>query len=99
MNTEYREHLINSVQSLICFEVEMFTNALNIQMSGEYKDLSEPFEMGDVVKFKLSQLKASDDINVLKMVECIEVTRAAILSMINLNNLSEEELELVDDPE
>jgi hypothetical protein len=91
---EYRDFILIAIQNLLVSERETFTSALNLQMSGEFKDVDEIFENGEVLRFDLAMLQASGDPNVLKLVSAIEVLRNTILDLMVENNISEEDMDM-----
>ncbi|AZI69663.1 hypothetical protein [Cloacibacterium normanense] len=88
----YRNHLIKSVQNLIETEQILFTNALNLCMFGELRDSDDAFEENDEFSFNLELLKSVDDLNVKKIVEIIESLQIKTEYLINVNKITETEL-------
>lgn len=89
---DYRSHLIKTTQNLIETEQILFTNALNLCMFGELSDVNDAFEKDDKFKFNLKLLKSVDDLNVKKIVEVIESLQNKIEYLINVNLITENEL-------
>ena len=88
----YRNHLIKSVQNLIETEQILFTNALNLCMFGDLCDSDDAFEENDEFSFNLELLKSVDDLNVKKIVEIIESLQIKTEYLINVNKITETEL-------
>lgn len=89
----YRSHLIKSVQNLIEIEQILFTNALNLCMFGELSNNDDAFEENDKFVFNLELLKSVDDLNVKKIVLVIESIQQKIKYLINVNVITENELQ------
>lgn len=62
-------------------------------MKGERKDLSDKFETGDVVPFKMEDLEAVNNQNVQKLVGLLNSIEATMHSLENLNGLNREDWE------
>ena len=90
---EYRDHLITAVHKLIEVEQILFTSALNLCMSGELEAINNSFEKDDNFTFNLELLKSVDDLNVKKIVEVIDLVNEKAEYIINVNKLTEEELD------
>lgn len=88
----YRDHLILSVQNLIETEQILFTAALNLSMFGELENLGDAFEKDDKFKFNLELLKTVEDLNVKNIVTIIESIQEKTEYLINVNILTENEL-------
>lgn len=84
----YRDFLIDALRTLTNCERELFTNALNILMSGELKNVDEVFEIGDSYTFEFNHLDATNDTNVKRLVDVIELLRTTIESIKNLNAIT-----------
>ena len=89
----YRNHLIKSVQNLIETEQILFTNALNLCMFGELIESDESFEENDEFTFNLELLKSVEDLNVKKIVSVIESIQEKTKYLINVNAITETELQ------
>ncbi len=90
---DYRNHLIKSVQNLIETEQILFTNALNLCMFGELSESDESFEENDEFTFNLELLKSVEDLNVKKIVSIIESIQEKTKYLINVNAITETELQ------
>lgn len=88
----YRSHLIKSAQNLIEIEQVLFTDALNLCMFGDLIDSDDAFDENDKFTFNLDLLKSVDDLNVQKIVEIIESIQYKTEYLINVNNLTQLEL-------
>lgn len=89
----YRNRLIQIVKILEETDIWLFDEAINIVMENELKETTEVHEIGDIVQFNLNVLLSSEDINVRKVAELIIKLGELKESLINLNKITEEELE------
>lgn len=92
ISKSYRDFLIEACNTLTNCEAELFTNALNLLMSGELKSVDEAFEIGDSYKFEFNHLDTSKDTNVKKLVDLIKLLNEAKESLKNLNSITDEEV-------
>lgn len=88
---EYRKKLIDAVQNLSDCKNEIFTSLINVAMLGEFKDIHEAFEVGDIYEFEIEQFKDSKDINVEKMVLLYEFMSETMESIMNINAIENPE--------
>ena len=93
MDKEYRDTLIEAVDYLIEVRENVFTNALNLAMVSEFKEINDVFEEGDEFNFNLKHLDKSSDFNVQKIVDLIENIETTVFSLININVIKNDELE------
>ena len=89
----YKQCIIETINKLNDSGTEVFSQALNLAMSGENKDLNDKFEAGDVVKFNMEDLESVNDANVQKLVGLLNSIEETMNSLADLNGLSEEDLE------
>lgn len=88
----YRKILIESVRNLLESEQILFTDALNLCMYGELKHLNDALDENKPFEFNLDLLKSVDDANVKKIVVLIESLKREADHLIEINNISENEL-------
>lgn len=89
----YRNRLIQIIKILEEADIALFDEAINIVMENELKEVTEVHEVGEIVNFNLNVLLSSKDINVQKVAELIQKIGELQESIINLNKITEEELE------
>lgn len=89
----YRKRLIEAYQNLLDFKNELFTNALNLAMAGELKEIDSAFEEGDTFTFTIEHLEDSKDINLQKLVEFLKQLDGLMGALSNINAIQEDELE------
>jgi len=94
MESIYREKVIKAVNHLIEAREIIFGQILNLAMSNEYKDLHEAFEEGEAFTFHLRHFEKMEDLNVQKMVELCRKTEEVTFSIMNLNGINDNEVNL-----
>lgn len=90
MTTEYRNELIKTVNSLNESKEALLLRIVNIAMEGDFKDIADTFENGDVYEFNIEQFKNSNDFNLNNMVLLYKTIEENIDTIINLNKLEDE---------
>ncbi len=89
----YQQSIIDTIQQLQEAGDQVFTQALNIAMNGERKDLNDRFEVGDEVRFYLEDLEAVNDPNVQHLVALLGRIQETMDSLRNINGLNENDEE------
>ena len=89
----YRYQLVTAYQNILNFKNELFTDALNIGMAGDMKEINEAFEEGDVFTFSIEHLENSNDVNLQKLVTLLKQMDDTLASLANLNAIQESELD------
>ena len=90
MTTEYRNELIKTVNSLNESKEALLLRIVNIAMEGDFKDIADTFENGDVYEFNIEQFKNSNDFNLNNMVLLYKTIEENIDTIINTNKLEDE---------
>lgn len=89
----YREFIIQTINTLVECDNQIFTEGLNLLMNNELKEIDEVFEEGDVFEFSINHLENSTDTNVQLILKTIKEIRQTINSLQNLNLIKDEEIE------
>lgn len=89
----YREFIIQTINTLVECDNQIFTEGLNLLMNYELKEIDEVFEEGDVFEFSINHLENSTDTNVQLILKTIKEIRQTINSLQNLNLIKDEEIE------
>ena len=89
----YREFIIQTINTLVECDNQIFTEGLNLLMNNELKQIEEVFEEGDVFEFSINHLENSTDTNVQLILKTIKEIRQTINSLQNLNLIKDEEIE------
>lgn len=90
----YREQIILSVNNLIEAREIIFEQIVNLAMSNEFKKTHETFEEGESYTFSLKHFERMEDINVQKLVKLCKTTEKTIYTILNINGISEKEVNL-----
>lgn len=83
--TDYREHLLETVALMQDFGQRLFTSIINIALSGELKD--EELNEGLIFSLKEDDLRDLDDQNINSIIRVLDVIGIVQTKLINLNSL------------
>ena len=84
---DYKETLKDAVIALHQAENEIFTATVNVAFSGEYKDISEVHDEGEIVNMEMEFFESSDDVNVKTLAELVKRIFEVKNTLMNLNVL------------
>ncbi len=90
----YKQCIIDTINKLKEGGDDVFTQAINLAMKGERKDLNDRFETGDEVRFYMEDLESVSDPNVQKLVALLDRIEETMQSLANINALNNEDLDL-----
>ena len=90
----YRNQLIQTIKELIKIREEIFSQILNLSMSGELIDYDKVFDIGEVYDFDIKHFEDSKDFNVVELLKAFKKIDKTISTLININVISDEELNL-----
>jgi hypothetical protein len=90
----YRFTLIEAVNQLIKSRNEFDVRIVNLAMSGEFAEIDALFEVGDVIPADMGYFEHCKDINVQELLKLYNQTNDLIHTLVNVNNIKEEELDL-----
>lgn len=90
---DYRDALTEAVNTLQEVENQVFTAMVNVGFAGEYRDISELHEPGEVLNLELAMFEDTNDQNLTSLVELVKEIAAVKMKLINLNALEVEEEE------
>ena len=90
----HREKILEVIQNLIEAREIIFTQIVNLAMSGELKHLENGFDIGDEYDFKLKHFEAIEDVNVQKVVKLCKNIEETIFTIMDLNVISENEVNI-----
>jgi hypothetical protein len=90
---DYKTTIINAINSLTTTQVATFSSIVNIGMASDLKDLE--FEEGEEIDFELAHFDGSNDINIQTLVALFRQMEEAKQSLINLNAINEDDLDLI----
>lgn len=91
---ERRKQIIKSIENLIKARDIIFTEIVNLSMLGEMNHFESVFDIGDEYSFVLSHFEDVRDENVRKLVELCKKNEEIVFSIMNLNGINENEVNL-----
>ncbi|WP_144282156.1 hypothetical protein [Chryseobacterium echinoideorum] len=96
MELTYREQIIESINKLIETRYTIFEQIINLAMSNEFSHLKDVFDQGDIYSFSLNHFEDVEDVNVQKMIVLCKKTEEIIFTIMDLNGINENEVNLND---
>ena len=90
----HREKILGVIQNLIEARETIFSQIVNLAMSGELKHLENAFDVGDGYDFKLKHFESIEDANVKKLVRLCKNIEETIFTIMDLNGISENEVNI-----
>lgn len=90
--SQYRNHLIETNNSLDKAEHKTFTGLLNLADNGEYRHILEAFDVGDVYEFNIRHFEKSNDQNLQRLVYLYKEIAKIKNQLVNLNSIKGVEL-------
>lgn len=96
MELTYREQIIESKNKLIETRYTIFEQIINLAMSNEFSHLKDVFDQGDIYSFSLNHFEDVEDVNVQKMIVLCKKTEEIIFTIMDLNGINENEVNLND---
>lgn len=90
----YRNQLIQTIQELQNIKGDIFSQILNLSMSGELNDFDKVFDIGEVFDFDIKHFEDSKDFNVVELLKASKKIDKTISTLININVILDEELNL-----
>lgn len=90
----YRNQLIQTIQVLQNVKGDIFSQILNLSMSGELNDFDKVFDIGEVYDFDIKHFEDSKDFNVVELLKAYKKIDKTISTLININVILDEELNL-----
>ena len=92
--SDYRNQILETIENLIDAREIIFTQIINLAMTGEMKHLKDAFDVDDVYSFNMKHFETVQDENVQKLVLLCKQTEGTIFSLMNLNGINENEVNL-----
>lgn len=92
--SDYKAKVFEGLKALAMAERELFTAMVNIGFSGVYDDISKLHSVGEVLDLELAMFEDTDDANLNLYSSMVRKMMETKLRLMNLNNLSEEDLGL-----
>lgn len=91
---DHKTQILETIENLIDAREIIFTQIVNWAMSGEMSHLEDIVDIGEKYPFHLNHFKGVKDINVQKLVSLCKKTEETIFTLMNLNGISENEVNL-----
>ena len=92
--SNHRIQILETIENLAEARDIIFTQIVNLAMSGEMKHLESAFDLGDKYNFTLKHFESVQDVNVKKLVSLCKNAEETVFSLMNLNGISENEVNL-----
>ena len=92
--SNHRIQILETIENLVEARDIIFTQIVNLAMSGEMKHLESAFDLGDKYNFTLKHFESVQDVNVKKLVSLCKNAEETVFSLMNLNGISENEVNL-----
>lgn len=92
--SDRRNQILATIENLVQARDIIFTQIVNLAMSGEMKHLESAFDLGDQYDFTLKHFEAVQDVNVIKLVSLCKNAEETVFSLMNLHGISENEVNL-----
>jgi hypothetical protein len=93
----YREKILMAYKYLLEVHEELLTRTINVGMTGEMADINKTFIVGDTYDFDVEQFRGTPDINLNKLIGFYDELENLMNSLANINSITEEELEVLED--
>ncbi len=89
-----REKILEVIGNLIEARDIIFTQIVNLAMSGEMKHLENIVDIGEEYTFNLRHFESVEDENVKRLTKLCKNAEETIFSIMNLNGISENEVDI-----
>ncbi len=86
--------ILETIENLVEARDIIFTQIVNLSMSGEMNHIESAFDIGDYYNFTLSHFEEIEDINVQKLVSLCKKTEETVFALMNLNRINENEVNI-----
>ncbi len=93
----YREKILMTYKFLLETHEELQTRTINVGMTGVMADVNSVFKEGDTYNFDMDQFRGTSDTNLNKLLDFFDELETVMNSLANLNDITEEELEEMED--
>jgi len=93
----YREKILLTYKFLLKTHEELLTRTINVGMTGELAEVNKVFAVGDTYNFDIEQFKGTQDTNLNKLIGFYDELENLMNSLANINSITEEELEVLED--
>ena len=90
----HKIQLIETLENISDARNIIFTQIVNLSMSGELKDIENAFDIGDKYNFNLKQFENTKDINVRKLVTLCKKIEETFFTIMDLNGINENDVKI-----
>ena len=90
----YRVAVLEAVNSLKQMKDTLNQRMLNIAMSGEFKEVDDLFEVGDIIQTDEEMFRNCEDTNIRVLLALRKDVSVVIDKLININNIGDDELDI-----
>ena len=89
-----KTEIIKVIEQLVEARDIIFTQIVNLAMSGEMLHITNTFNIGENYTFVLSHFEDIEDLSVRKLVQLCKKIEKTIYTIMNLNGIKENEINL-----
>lgn len=86
--------ILTAIKNLIEVRELIFTQIVNLAMSGKMSQIEKTFQEGDEYTFVLAHFENIEDENVKVLVSLCKKTENAVYTIMNLNGITDKEVNL-----
>lgn len=83
----YKENVAKACRNLAESRKAILSDLVNVALAGEFADIDQHFEVGDVVNFQLQGFSTVSDTNVQMLYQIIAEIDQCYRSLVNINGL------------
>ena len=95
--TDYRNKILLSYVALAKAHDALTDRIINVAMLGEFAEVNQVFREGDSFEFNLEMFRDSKDQNLQLLFDLFDRLEETMNSLVNINGITEEELEGLED--
>lgn len=88
----HKIQIIETLENLSEARNIVFTQIVNLSLTGELKEIENTFDIGDKYSFNLKQFENTKDINVKKLVKLCKKIEETFFTIMDLNGINENDV-------
>ena len=92
-NENYREYLIETIETLNQAQQDLFTMGVNLMMNGELLGINDCFQAGDTFEFFPEHLDNTDDQNLQIIMKCVRQLLKTMNKIQRINQIQDDEVD------
>lgn len=89
-----KTQILEIIENLVEARDIIFTQIVNLAMSGEMNHIESAFDVGEDYNFTLAHFEDVEDINVQKLVSLCKKAEKTVFTLMNINGINENEVNL-----